>query len=57
VEAGESGTKKDIVISEADIDNLKRAKAAIYSATATLLKHMNLDFTQVKKFFQDYVRP
>ncbi|MBI3991480.1 MAG: DUF4445 domain-containing protein [Candidatus Omnitrophica bacterium] len=41
----------DIVISEADIENLKRAKAAIYSATAALVKHMSLDFSRIKKFF------
>ncbi|TRZ48495.1 DUF4445 domain-containing protein [bacterium] len=47
----ESESRADIVITEADIDNLKRAKAAIYSATASLLRHMHLDFLQVKKFF------
>lgn len=41
----------DITITEADIDNLKRAKAAIYSATEALLKHMSLKFSDVKKFF------
>ena len=47
----ETDTAVDIVITEADIDNLKRAKAAIYSATASLIRHMRLDFAQVKKFF------
>ncbi|MCX5700230.1 MAG: ASKHA domain-containing protein [Candidatus Omnitrophica bacterium] len=41
----------DIVISEADIENLKRAKAAIYSATSILVKHMNFQLTDVKKIF------
>lgn len=41
----------DIVITEADIENLKRAKGAIYSATATLLKHMSFELGEVKKFF------
>ncbi|MCX5703344.1 MAG: ASKHA domain-containing protein, partial [Candidatus Omnitrophica bacterium] len=41
----------DIVITEADIENLKRAKAAIYSATAILVRHMDLDFSKVKKIF------
>lgn len=41
----------DIVINEADIENLKRAKAAIYSATAVLAKHMGFAFDQVEKFF------
>jgi uncharacterized 2Fe-2S/4Fe-4S cluster protein (DUF4445 family) len=47
----ESDSSDDIVISEADIENLKRAKAAIYSATAILIKHLGFDFTQVKKIF------
>ena len=47
----EAGTVSDIVITESDIENLKRAKAAIYSATASLVRHMGLEFDQVKKFF------
>jgi uncharacterized 2Fe-2S/4Fe-4S cluster protein (DUF4445 family) len=47
----EADSLVDIVITEADIDNLKRAKAAIYSATASLVRHMSLDFSQIKKFF------
>lgn len=41
----------DIVITEADIENLKRAKAAIYSATASLLRHLDIQFRQIKKIF------
>ncbi|MFH1198810.1 MAG: ASKHA domain-containing protein [Candidatus Omnitrophota bacterium] len=47
----EADSTSDIVINEADIENLKRAKAAIYSATAILVKHMELDFSQIKKIF------
>jgi uncharacterized 2Fe-2S/4Fe-4S cluster protein (DUF4445 family) len=47
----ETQTDSDIVISEADIENIKRAKAAIYAACAILLKHMSLDFSQIKKIF------
>lgn len=47
----ESATAQDIIINEADIENLKRAKAAIYSATASLVKHMNFEFKDVKKIF------
>ncbi len=47
----EADSTKDIAITEPDIENLKRAKAAIYSATATLVKYMNLDFSGIKKFF------
>jgi len=46
-----SGSGKDIFIAETDIDNLKRAKAAIYSAVSILVKHMGFDFKQVKKIF------
>jgi uncharacterized 2Fe-2S/4Fe-4S cluster protein (DUF4445 family) len=41
----------DIIINEADIENLKRAKAAIYSATSILVKHLGLDFYRIKKIF------
>ncbi len=41
----------DITISEADIDNLKRSKAAIYSATSILARHMDLDFFQISRFY------
>ena len=41
----------DIVITDADIENIKRAKAAIYSAAAILVKHMALNFSDIKKFF------
>jgi uncharacterized 2Fe-2S/4Fe-4S cluster protein (DUF4445 family)/uncharacterized glyoxalase superfamily protein PhnB len=47
----ESDSTSDIVITEADVENLKRAKAAIYSATAILVKHMHLDFSSIKKIF------
>ncbi|MFH1458707.1 MAG: ASKHA domain-containing protein [Candidatus Omnitrophota bacterium] len=41
----------DIVITEADIENLKRAKAAIYSAAATLIRHMDLKFSEIKNIW------
>ncbi|MDD5567653.1 MAG: ASKHA domain-containing protein [Candidatus Omnitrophica bacterium] len=47
----DSATSKDIVINEADIENLKRAKAAIYSAVSVLIKRMNFEFNDVKKIF------
>jgi len=47
----ESESTSDIIITEADIENLKRAKAAIYSATAILVKHMGLDLSGIKKIF------
>ena len=47
----ETDGQSDITVSEADIENLKRAKAAIYSATAVLVKHMNFELADVKKIF------
>lgn len=47
----DADSTNDIVVTEADIENLKRSKAAIYSATAILVKHMGLDFGQIKKFY------
>ncbi|MBI5144647.1 MAG: DUF4445 domain-containing protein, partial [Candidatus Omnitrophica bacterium] len=47
----EAASSNDIVITEADIENIKRAKAAIYAAAAILVKHMGFEFNQVKEFF------
>ena len=46
-----TGTGTDIVINEADIDNLKRAKGAIYSAVSILIKHMGFNIEQIDKIF------
>ncbi|MGE5279513.1 MAG: ASKHA domain-containing protein [Deltaproteobacteria bacterium] len=43
--------ERDIVITEADIDNLKRAKAAIYSGLATLLRHMDMTAADVERIY------
>lgn len=47
----ETAIGADIVITEQDIENLKRSKASIYSATATLLEKLNLGFKDVKRFY------
>ncbi|MCX5712077.1 MAG: ASKHA domain-containing protein [Candidatus Omnitrophica bacterium] len=47
----DADAETDIVITEADIDNLKRAKAAIYAACAILARRLDLDFAAVKKIF------
>jgi len=47
----EADSPADIVINEPDIENLKRSKAAIYSATAILVKHMGLSFPEISKIF------
>ena len=41
----------DIVINEVDIENLKRSKGAIYSAASILVRHLNLDFSVIHKFY------
>ncbi len=43
------GCRTDIVITEADIENLKRAKAAIYAACNILVRHLSHDSGSVKK--------
>jgi uncharacterized 2Fe-2S/4Fe-4S cluster protein (DUF4445 family) len=47
----ESAINKEIVITEVDLDNLIRAKAAIYAGFATLLSHMGLGFGDVHKLY------
>jgi len=47
----ETDNSLGIVINEADIENLKRSKAAIYSATAILAKHLSLGFSEISKIF------
>jgi uncharacterized 2Fe-2S/4Fe-4S cluster protein (DUF4445 family) len=42
---------RDIVITEADIENLKRSKGAIYAATLVLLRRLNLDFEQIEHIY------
>jgi len=49
--AKDSATGTDVVITEADIENLKRSKAAIYAAATTLVKHMGLELGDIKKIF------
>jgi uncharacterized 2Fe-2S/4Fe-4S cluster protein (DUF4445 family) len=47
----DTGIGEDIAITETDIDNLKRAKAAIYSAVSILVKHMNFRESDIKNIF------
>ncbi len=51
VPAGESATGKPISISETDIENVVRAKAAIYSAAALMLERMGLGFEDLDKIY------
>lgn len=47
----ESAINKEIVITEVDLDNLIRAKAAIYAGFATLLSQMGMTFSDVDKIY------
>lgn len=47
----ETDALSDIVINEADIENLKRSKGAIYSAVSVLVKHLGLEFSAIHKFY------
>ena len=47
----ESAVKKEIVITEVDLDNLIRAKAAIYAGFATLLSQMGMTFADIDKLY------
>ncbi|MHB0979290.1 MAG: ASKHA domain-containing protein [Thermoleophilia bacterium] len=51
VAAEYSGTGADIVITEADIDNLVRAKAAIFAGIMTLLESVALDWTDLEQIY------
>ncbi|MGE5307834.1 MAG: ASKHA domain-containing protein [Deltaproteobacteria bacterium] len=48
---GDHGSARDIVINEADIENIKRAKAAIYSAVSILVRKMSFSMGDIKKIF------
>ena len=47
----ETAAGRDIVIQEDDIENLKRAKAAIYSAVVSLLNKVEKETKDVKKIY------
>jgi uncharacterized 2Fe-2S/4Fe-4S cluster protein (DUF4445 family) len=50
-EAQDSYSGKPIILSENDIDNLMRAKAAIYSAASLLLKQIGITFHDISTFY------
>ena len=45
--AEDSATRRDIVITEVDIDNLMRAKAAVYAGIEILLSSMDMDVSMI----------
>jgi len=51
VPAKKSGTGEDIVITELDIENIVRAKAAVYSACAMILNQIGIGFESLSKVY------
>ena len=49
--AAESGTGRDIAITQAGIDNLIRAKGAVYSAAKVLVDKMGMTFEDVDRIY------
>jgi uncharacterized 2Fe-2S/4Fe-4S cluster protein (DUF4445 family) len=47
----ESAINKEIVLTEVDLDNLIRAKGAIYAGFSTLLSHMGMGFHDIEKLY------
>ncbi len=47
----ESGGQRDIVISQADVENLIRTKGAIYAAADSLVRSVGLSFADVEKLY------
>jgi len=51
VHRDETATKRDIVITQADIQNLIRSKAAVYSAISTLLESMSMSVSDIEQVY------
>lgn len=51
VDHPERGGRGEVYITEADIDNLIRAKAAIFSACRVLLKNVGLEFGDISRMY------
>lgn len=49
--AGEGAIEGDILLTDMDLDNLKRAKAAIYSGVSSLIRHLDMDLKDINKIF------
>ena len=49
VDAGSSATGRDIVLTESDIDNLMRAKAAIFAGITVLAESLDVDLSDIEE--------
>ncbi len=51
VSGAESGTGKDVVITEYDISNLIKSKGAVFAAARVLVRSVGLDFSDIDRIF------
>jgi len=51
VPSSQTATGEDIVITQADIENILRAKAAIFAGINVLMRILNLDFQDIKRIY------
>jgi len=51
VPAREAATGKDITLSQTDLDRLIRSKAAMYTILTTLVGMMNIEFSDISRFY------
>jgi uncharacterized 2Fe-2S/4Fe-4S cluster protein (DUF4445 family) len=51
VSARESGSGRDVVISQADVENLIRTKGAIYAAADSLVQSVGLSFAEIRRIY------
>jgi uncharacterized 2Fe-2S/4Fe-4S cluster protein (DUF4445 family) len=49
--SGETAIDRDIVITQADINNLVRSKAAVYAGASVLIKSMDLTFGDIEQIY------
>lgn len=47
----DAGVDHDIVLTEPDIENLKRSKGAIYAATSVMMRRLGIGHDQINKIF------
>ncbi|MDR7522273.1 MAG: ASKHA domain-containing protein [Armatimonadota bacterium] len=51
VPASESGAARDIVLTAADIENLLRAKAAVYAGASVLARRLGIEIQQIQRIY------
>jgi uncharacterized 2Fe-2S/4Fe-4S cluster protein (DUF4445 family) len=51
VSAKQSGSGRDVVLNQADVENLVRTKGAIYAAADSLIQSVGLSFDQIQKVY------